>query len=99
MNLEFTGERFVPSTEVDPTHYEHVHRYIFANQFVNGKKVLDLACGEGYGAKILSENAVEVTGIDIDKTTIESIVPSSCFKILCAITIFQFKIRFVMFIG
>jgi len=71
MSLEFTGERFVPSTEVDPSHYEHVHRYIFANQFVNGKKVLDLACGEGYGAKILSENAVEVTGIDIDKTTIE----------------------------
>jgi len=71
MSLEFTGERFVPSTEVDPSHYEHVHRYVFATQFVKGKKVLDLACGEGYGAKILSEDALEVTGIDIDNESIE----------------------------
>jgi len=68
--LEWTGERYVPWVEVGEIHYEHLHRYRFAKEFVKGKKVLDLACGEGYGSLMLSEEADEVTGIDIDQTTI-----------------------------
>ena len=54
--LEWTGERYLPF--VDPKisgaeiHYEHLHRYYFALHFVKDKKVLDLACGEGYGSKL-----------------------------------------------
>ncbi len=69
--LLWTGERFIPWMELGEIHYEHLHRYAFAAQFVKGRRVLDLACGEGYGSKILSSNAAHVVGIDIDKATIE----------------------------
>jgi O-antigen biosynthesis protein len=68
--LEWTGERYLPY--VDPSisgveiHYEHLHRYAFASQFVKGKKVLDLASGEGYGTFILSQYAQSVVGVEID---------------------------------
>ena len=72
--LEWTGERYLPygdpalyGTEI---HYEHLHRYAFASQFVQGKKVLDLASGEGYGAFILSKNAQSVVGIEIDPAAV-----------------------------
>ncbi len=45
--------------------------YIFAESFVNDKKVLDAGCGLGYGAYHLSINgAREVIGIDISKKNI-----------------------------
>src|SRR5512139_3486774 len=68
--LEWTGERYVPWVDDPFIGYEHLHRYRFAKEFVKGKKVLDLACGEGYGSLMLSEEAGDVTGIDIDETTI-----------------------------
>ena len=46
--------------------YEYLHRYRFTKEFVRGKKVLNLACGEGYGSFMLSEEADSVVGIDID---------------------------------
>ena len=73
--LEWTGERYLPF--IDPSisgaeiHYEHLHRYAFASQFVNDKKVLDLACGEGYGSFFLAKNAQCVLGIDIYPKTIQ----------------------------
>ncbi len=69
--LEFTGERFLPWMEGAQIHYEHLHRYAFAVQFVKGKKVLDLACGEGYGSFLLSKEAGHVVGVDIDRTAID----------------------------
>jgi len=69
LKLENSGERFLPWTEVDDAHYEHVHRYFFASKFVKNKKVLDLACGEGYGVEIISKSAKSVIGIEIDKKT------------------------------
>ena len=51
-------------------HYEHLHRYAFASQFVKGKKVLDLASGEGYGTFILSQEAHSVVGIEIDPVAV-----------------------------
>ena len=71
LNSQNTGERFLPWTETDETHYDHLHRYFFASQFVKGKKILDLGCGEGYGAEILSKNAKSVICIDSDKKTIQ----------------------------
>ncbi len=68
--LEFTGERFTPEC-VREIWYEHYHRYAFAKNLVKDKKVLDAACGEGYGSHLLSENAVEVIGLDIDEKSIE----------------------------
>ncbi|MBI5099765.1 MAG: methyltransferase domain-containing protein [Nitrospirae bacterium] len=68
--LEWTGERYVPWADDFVTAYEHLHRYGFVREFVHGKKVLDLACGEGYGSFMLSEAADSVTGIDIDDLSI-----------------------------
>jgi len=61
--LEFTGERFTPEC-VREIRYEHFHRYAFARDLVAGKRVLDAACGEGYGSALLAVSAVSVTGID-----------------------------------
>ncbi len=63
--LEFTGERYVPEV-TGSIELEHMHRYVLARQFAVGKRVLDLACGEGYGSMQLSEVAATVTGIDVD---------------------------------
>ena len=68
--LQFTGERFTPEC-VREIWYEHVHRYAFARSFASGKRVLDAACGEGYGSALLATVAESVLGVDIDQETIE----------------------------
>ena len=62
--LEFTGERFTPEC-VREIWYEHYHRYAFAQPLVAGKRVLDAACGEGYGSALLARSAASVLGLDI----------------------------------
>jgi O-antigen biosynthesis protein len=69
--LEWTGERFLPWLEHSTIAYEHLHRYAYASTFVKGKRVLDLASGEGYGSKMMSNTASFVTGIDIDDKAVE----------------------------
>jgi SAM-dependent methyltransferase len=66
----FTGERFLPSCSGEIA-YEHWHRYAFARRFAQGKRVLDAACGEGYGTALLGAVAASVVGIDIDIATID----------------------------
>ena len=67
--LEFTGERYVPGKAGEIAH-EHWHRYAFARAFVAGRRVLDVACGEGYGSALLCDTAAHVTGVDIDTRTL-----------------------------
>lgn len=51
---------------------DHISRYRFAAGYVKNKKVLDIACGSGYGSKILKEHgAIYLTGIDISQETID----------------------------
>lgn len=46
----------------------HLNRYLSAKKFINGKKVLDAACGEGYGSFLMKQwGASEVIGIDISE--------------------------------
>jgi len=43
----------------------HVYRYRLALDWIEpGQKVLDIACGVGYGAKILAEKNVDYLGVD-----------------------------------
>ena len=67
--LEFTGERFTPEC-VREIWYEHWHRYVFAREFARGKRVLDAACGEGYGSALLASVAQNVVGVDIAEQAI-----------------------------
>jgi O-antigen biosynthesis protein len=69
--LEWTGERYLPWLEDASMNYEHLHRYAYAAEFVQNKRVLDLACGEGYGSYLLAGRAAAVVGIDIDKQTVK----------------------------
>ena len=62
-DLEFTGERFLPGVAGEIAH-EHWHRYAFAMRFARGRRVLDVACGEGYGSALLAGVASGVVGID-----------------------------------
>lgn len=67
----FTGERFMPQ-QTDPLlALEHYHRYCFAARFAENRRVLDIACGEGYGSAFLAKCASEVIGIDTDQATID----------------------------
>lgn len=68
--LLFTGERFTPECERE-IWYEHWHRYVFARPFAQDKRVLDVACGEGYGSALLAEVAAEVVGVDIDEAALQ----------------------------
>jgi len=67
--LEFTGERFTPEC-VREIWYEHIQRYAFAGELIKDKKVLDAACGEGYGSAHLARNARSVIGVDISESAI-----------------------------
>lgn len=68
--LEFTGERFTPEC-VREIFYEHWHRYAWAARMVAGLDVLDCACGEGYGSRLLAAAARRVDGVDIDAATVK----------------------------
>ena len=69
-DLGFSGERYVPSVG-DKIQHEHYHRYLFALGFCEGKDVLDLACGEGYGTALIGTVAKSVQGVDSSPETIE----------------------------
>lgn len=70
MPLDFNGERFVPGMPI-AIELEHRHRYALALSLARGKRVLDVASGEGYGAALLAEVADSVVGVDISTEAIE----------------------------
>jgi hypothetical protein len=71
-SLEFTGERMVPEGAPPKIFWEHVYRYRFACTFVKGKHILDVACGEGYGAAAMRRaGARRVVGVDISQEVCE----------------------------
>ena len=66
--MDYTGERMVPEKAEPEVYWEHIYRYRFAVPYVKGKRVLDIACGEGYGtAAILKAGAASVIGVDISE--------------------------------
>lgn len=62
--MRFTGERYMP-TEQGRIRLEHYHRYAMVLEVVKEKKVLDVACGEGYGSFMMADVARSVDGVDI----------------------------------
>lgn len=66
IDMPFTGERYVPAMK-GQIKYEHFHRYCLALNWAQGKVVLDVASGEGYGSVILARVATRVVGIDLSR--------------------------------
>jgi SAM-dependent methyltransferase len=64
--MRIEEERFDPSGFMPPwVRYQHLERYRWTAAFVAGKRVLDVACGTGYGTALLARaGAVHVDGFD-----------------------------------
>jgi ubiquinone/menaquinone biosynthesis C-methylase UbiE len=69
-DLEWTGERYLPGVRGE-IELEHLHRYALARELARGKSVLDIACGEGYGADLLAAVAAQVIGVDLSEEVVE----------------------------
>ncbi len=64
-------ERIVPDETAHGIVAIHLKRYEFALPYCIGKKVLDAACGVGYGSAALARSAARVVGADVDAEAIE----------------------------
>lgn len=68
---EFTGEFFLPGQTKKRLRDDHQGRYQFALNHIKGKRVLDMACGSGYGSFMLATGgAAWVDGVDISEEAI-----------------------------
>ena len=66
-----SGERFSPGAGTPENAYEHWHRYLWARAVCGGKRVLDVASGEGYGSFLLAGVARLVVGVDVSPAAVE----------------------------
>lgn len=62
----FKGVRSVDAGLLSPYWGEHAARYKFALPFIEGKSVLDIACGTGYGIGLMCDEAALICGVDVD---------------------------------
>jgi SAM-dependent methyltransferase len=70
--LHLTGERTLPDVPEENYWYRrHLVVYEWIAQRVHGRKVVDLACGEGYGSAVLADTAHSVIGVDANPEAFE----------------------------
>lgn len=63
--LSLTGERTLPDVPAENYWFRrHLAVYEWIGARVAGKRVVDLACGEGYGSEVLARSAASVIGVD-----------------------------------
>jgi 2-polyprenyl-3-methyl-5-hydroxy-6-metoxy-1,4-benzoquinol methylase len=63
--LQLTGERTLPAVPAENYWYRrHLVVYEWIARRVWGQRVIDLACGEGYGSNVLARRAASVVGVD-----------------------------------
>jgi O-antigen biosynthesis protein len=64
-------ERIVPDESPAGIVALHLKRYAFARSFCTDARVLDAACGAGYGTAYLAEVAASVVGVDVSAEAVE----------------------------
>jgi SAM-dependent methyltransferase len=70
--LELTGERTLPDVPAENYWFRrHLAVYEWIGARVIGGRVIDLACGEGYGSEVLSRSAASVVGVDANPQAYE----------------------------
>jgi SAM-dependent methyltransferase len=63
--LALTGERTLPDVPAENYWFRrHLAVYEWIAPRVRGRRVIDMACGEGYGSEVLSRSAASVIGLD-----------------------------------
>jgi 2-polyprenyl-3-methyl-5-hydroxy-6-metoxy-1,4-benzoquinol methylase len=63
--LPLTGERTLPDVPEENYWYRrHLVVYEWIAAQVGGRRVIDMACGEGYGSNLLAEAAASAVGVD-----------------------------------
>jgi len=63
--LELTGERTLPDVPEENYWYRrHLVVYEWIAERVAGRRVIDMACGEGYGTDVLARRAEGAVGVD-----------------------------------
>jgi SAM-dependent methyltransferase len=63
--LPLTGERTLPDVPEENYWYQrHLVVYEWIATRVGGRRVVDMACGEGYGSNVLAGPAASVVGVD-----------------------------------
>jgi 2-polyprenyl-3-methyl-5-hydroxy-6-metoxy-1,4-benzoquinol methylase len=63
--LELTGERTLPDVPAENYWFRrHLAVYEWIAERCTGLRVVDMACGEGYGTEVLARRARQVTGVD-----------------------------------
>jgi 2-polyprenyl-3-methyl-5-hydroxy-6-metoxy-1,4-benzoquinol methylase len=70
--LALTGERTLPDVPEENYWFRrHLAVYRWIAERCEGRRVADLACGEGYGSAVLAERAAEVVGVDANPEAFE----------------------------
>lgn len=70
--LSLTGERTLPDVPAENYWFRrHLAVYEWIAARVAGLRVIDMACGEGYGAATLARSAAEVVGVDANPDAYE----------------------------
>ena len=70
--LHLTGERTLPDVPEENYWYRrHLAVYEWIAARAHGRRVVDLACGEGYGTAVLAGTAATVVGVDANPDAFE----------------------------
>ena len=70
--LHLTGERTLPDVPEENYWFQrHLVVYRWIAERVRGRRVVDLACGEGYGSAELARTAASVVGVDANPEAFE----------------------------
>jgi len=68
----YLNQEELEKMEIDILNRRHIERYSLVRQYCKGK-IIDVACGCGYGTYLISKNpdVESITGFDIDKGAID----------------------------
>src|SRR5688572_29441685 len=70
--LSLTGERTLPDVPAENYWFRrHLAVYEWIAARAHGRRVVDLACGEGYGSAVLGRTAASVVGVDANPEAFE----------------------------
>lgn len=75
---QITDTEYVDMYNIDDNNFwiaiEHIGRYSYASWFINKRRyddVLDIACSNGYGCRMLGENSKSILGVDANESLIK----------------------------